>query len=411
MASKRKQQAPSSAPPPKCPSSSGSHVQDGAGRSGASCNPRALSQFFSAFEIFYQQFRLMVTGAASPIEDTPDCIPDTASSSEELPRFSATLSSDSWGGGNNLSQRPQTHSQASHSRFANPRSSGSGARSSKSNPLPSQSTPDFPSILEDSQRPSQALPMEAGSETSLEDKTQEQPAVAGQHLVIIEVQDKRKKSKKHSSKKNQRSKPSDTEEDSDIILGNHLSRRKRAKILNGDYVDISLLPLARISGKGEKKQSHGRCRYRASHADRTFENWLDRFQVSMGVVVAAYPKRAMHLMAYMSHVRRAFALAGESAVLTYHEDFHRNASLLPTTHWDLRDQNYWMEHVGPYVEKQQPDATKFGKFKAKRDPCRRVCWEYNKGVCQRPNCKYALECERCLVNHPASSYFQGKQPF
>nr|XP_034964125.1 uncharacterized protein LOC118081792 isoform X2 [Zootoca vivipara] len=319
MASKRKQQAPSSAPPPKCPSSSGSHVQDGAGRSGASCNPRALSQFFSAFEIFYQQFRLMVTGAASPIEDTPDCIPDTASSSEELPRFSATLSSDSWGGGNNLSQRPQTHSQASHSRFANPRSSGSGARSSKSNPLPSQSTPDFPSILEDSQRPSQALPMEAGSETSLEDKTQEQPAVAGQHLVIIEVQDKRKKSKKHSSKKNQRSKPSDTEEDSgtsssdsdidaplegywgigedvsglslwaherranshhdiqwleevktptnvstDIILGNHLSRRKRAKILNGDYVDISLLPLARISGKGEKKQSHGRCRWTAS---------------------------------------------------------------------------------------------------------------------------------------------------
>ncbi|XP_077791585.1 uncharacterized protein LOC144329031 [Podarcis muralis] len=195
----------------------------------------------------------------------------------------------------------------------------------------------------------------------------------------------------------------------DFIVGNHLSQRKRDKILNGDFIDIfRLLPPAKLTGKGEKRRSYGKRRYRTPRAERTFDNWLDGFQVFMGVVSAAYPKRAMHLIAYLAHVRRARELAGDTAALNYDEDFRRNASLLSSTRWDLRDQNYWSEHVGPYVDKKHQDSSKSWKTAVRQ---KRLCWEFNKGVCVRPVCKYSHECEKCLGNHPATACLKGRQPF
>ncbi|XP_077781382.1 uncharacterized protein LOC144327054 [Podarcis muralis] len=201
-----------------------------------------------------------------------------------------------------------------------------------------------------------------------------------------------------------------TNQPTDFILGNHLSQRKRNKILNGDYVDIfTLLPPTKITGKGEKRRSYGRRRYRTPRAERTFDNWLDGYQVFMGVVCAAYPHRAMDLVAYQAHVRRARALAGENAALTYDENFRRNASLHPTTRWDLTDPNYWGEDVNPYIEKKSQEAAKVGKIEPKK---RRQCWEFNRGVCSRPFCKYLHECEQCWGNHPASACFKNRQqPF
>ncbi|CAI5782154.1 XP_028590673.1uncharacterized protein LOC114599482 [Podarcis lilfordi] len=201
-----------------------------------------------------------------------------------------------------------------------------------------------------------------------------------------------------------------TNQSTDFILGNHLSQKKRNKILNGDYVDMfTLLPPTKLMGKGEKRRSFGKRRYRTPRAEHTFENWLDGYQVFMGVVCVAYPRCSMDLVAYLAHVRRAHTLAGENAALTYDENFRRSASLLPSTRWDLRDPNYWGEDVGPYIEKKSQESAKAGKTEAKR---RSQCWEYNRGVCTRPACKYLHECERCQGNHPASACFKNKQqPF
>ncbi|XP_077781634.1 uncharacterized protein LOC144327209 [Podarcis muralis] len=195
----------------------------------------------------------------------------------------------------------------------------------------------------------------------------------------------------------------------DFIVGAHLSQKKRNKILNGEYIDIfRLLPPAKIMGRGEKRRHQGRRKYRTPRAERTFDNWMDGFQVFMGVVSAAYPKRVMHLIAYQAHVRRARDLAGDIAAINYDEDFRRNASLLSSTRWDLRDQNYWSEHVGPFVEKKPQESSKPWKTAGKQ---RRLCWEYNKGVCARAVCKYSHECDKCLGNHPATACVKGRQPF
>lgn len=196
----------------------------------------------------------------------------------------------------------------------------------------------------------------------------------------------------------------------DFILGNHLSKRKRDKILNGDYVDMfTLLPPAQIKGKGEKKRYYGKKRYRTPRAERTFENWLNGYQVFMGIVLGGYPKRGMHLASYLAHVRRARELAGDEAAISYGEEFRRNASLLSSTRWDQRDNNCWLEYVGPNIEKKTLDQAKPGKVDAKR---RKQCWDFNRGACQRTACKYVHECDKCLGSHPAINCFKGKQqPF
>ncbi|XP_077779125.1 uncharacterized protein LOC144326455 [Podarcis muralis] len=288
-----------------------------------------------------------------------------------------TLSLSSAQPGSSTSKRPNTRSQSMRSKKSTPSATVGGSASS--------------SEEEEAQPQSEA------------------PENAGQSPPAIEQQGGKRKAKKKHMSKTKKSKHSNTAEDTDFILGNHLSKRKRAKILNGDHIDIfTLLPPAKVLGKGEKKRTYGRRRYKTPLAERNFENWLDGFQVYMGVISVFYPKRSMHLVAYMAHVRRAFALPGEEAALTYEEDFCRNASLLPTTRWDLRDQNYWMEHVGPYMEKKPQDPQKSGKAELKK--CRQ-CWEYSRGTCLRPTCKYLHECEKCLGNHPASACFKGKQPF
>ncbi|CAI5776639.1 finger 703-like [Podarcis lilfordi] len=415
------------------------------------CDPQAFAQFFRAFETFYRQCRPGTLGHPAP-EPSQEVIPDTPPNNQGRQGTAAAV-----GGGaqseNSSAGRPNTRAQAAMTRRAN-QAVGVGAAA--------------PSQLNRGQcrfrlgRGAQG----ASSCSASNQRDRSQHRGAGW---------KRKSKKKHTSAKKKRSRQSETEDDSgtsssdsdsegpmdgywglgegnhgiplwaherranshrktfngvldwkdgalvddvkvatnqstDFILGNHLSQKKRNKILNGDYVDMfTLLPPTKLIGKGERRRSSGKGRYRTPRAERTFKNWLDGYQVFMGVVCAAYPRRSMDLVAYLAHVRRAHSLAGEQAALTYDENFRRNASLLPSTRWDLTDPNFWGEDVNPYIEKKNQGPNKAGKTEVKR---RRLCWEFNKGACSRPSCKYLHECDRCWGNHPASACFKNKQqPF
>ncbi|XP_077781134.1 uncharacterized protein LOC144327021 [Podarcis muralis] len=193
----------------------------------------------------------------------------------------------------------------------------------------------------------------------------------------------------------------------DIIPGSHLATKLRARILNGRYVDI--FKLAPPSEDQEKGPS-SRKRSGATIPDKTFEHWLDCFQVFAGVVVAAYPRRSLHLFVYLSIVRSAFTKAGEKAAIKYDENFRRRAAKIPTARWDRRDLDVWTTHVAPLIDKKAPEQQKF-KPAAFRTSRRLLCWDFNKGSCQRQGCKYAHVCERCNGSHAASSCFGGRRPF
>ncbi|XP_077780548.1 uncharacterized protein LOC144326953 [Podarcis muralis] len=194
----------------------------------------------------------------------------------------------------------------------------------------------------------------------------------------------------------------------DIIPGSHLSSKMRSRILNGRYVDMfRLLP---PSEEQDKEGSSSKKRSGASTVDRTFEHWLDCFQVFAGVVVAAYPRRSLHLFVYLSIVRSAFSKAGEKAAIKYDENFRRRAAKIPSARWDRKDLDVWTTHVAPLIDKKVPEQQK-SKFSAFRSGRRLLCWDFNKGSCQRPACRFTHNCEKCNGSHPASSCFGGRRPF
>ncbi|CAI5783859.1 Hypothetical predicted protein [Podarcis lilfordi] len=122
-------------------------------------------------------------------------------------------------------------------------------------------------------------------------------------------------------------KDSTTSTYSDVIPGDHLSPKLRAKILNGEFVDMfKLVPPAEELGRGEKRPSYGKRKCKHPSVPRTFDNWLDGFQAYMGTIVAAYPKQAVHLVAYLSHMRMAYVLSREATAISYDKKFRRKAS-------------------------------------------------------------------------------------
>ncbi|XP_077784236.1 LOW QUALITY PROTEIN: uncharacterized protein LOC144327715 [Podarcis muralis] len=193
----------------------------------------------------------------------------------------------------------------------------------------------------------------------------------------------------------------------DVIPGSHLSTKLRARILNGRYVEIfKLTP----PSEDQERVSSSRKRTGVSSADRTFERWLDCFQVFAGVVMAAYPRRSLHLLVYLSIVRSAFTKAGEKAAIKYDENFRRRAAKIPSARWDRKDLDVWTTYVAPLIDKKAPEQQRMrpGAFKTAR---RLTCWDFNKGSCQRQGCKFAHMCDRCNGLHPASSCYTGRRPF
>ncbi|XP_077791725.1 uncharacterized protein LOC144329089 [Podarcis muralis] len=193
----------------------------------------------------------------------------------------------------------------------------------------------------------------------------------------------------------------------DIIPGSHLATKLRSRILNGRYVDMfKLAP----PSEDQEKADFPKKRPGNPTVDKTFEHWLDCFQVFAGVVVAAYPRRSLHLFVYLSIVRSAFTKAGEKAAIKYDENFRRRAARIPSARWDRRDLDVWTTHVAPLIDKRVPEQQK-PKSAAFRTSRRMLCWDFNKGSCQRQGCKYAHSCEKCGGTHAAAACFSGRRPF
>nr|XP_034954535.1 uncharacterized protein LOC118076098 [Zootoca vivipara] len=196
----------------------------------------------------------------------------------------------------------------------------------------------------------------------------------------------------------------------DLIPGSHLSSKLRSRILNGRYVDLFDLAPPEDYIPVQGKLSLPKKRDTARKVERTFERWLDCFQVFSGVVVAAYPRRALHMIVYQSIVRSAFTMAGEAAAIAYDEQFRRRAAKIETARWDRKDLDVWTTYVVPSVERRpiEQQKSKTSAFKASNGL---RCWDFNKGLCLRQPCGYAHICERCGGTHPATSCFGGRRPF
>lgn len=84
-------------------------------------------------------------------------------------------------------------------------------------------------------------------------------------------------------------------------------------------------------------------------AERTFSNWLASFNMYLNLVGAAYPDRAWHLINHQGNVLRARALSRDGPAMDYDEIFQRRASHNDLARWDVKNNDIWLETVGPYA--------------------------------------------------------------
>ncbi|CAI5779093.1 Hypothetical predicted protein [Podarcis lilfordi] len=167
----------------------------------------------------------------------------------------------------------------------------------------------------------------------------------------------------------------------DLIPGAHLTTKLRSRILDGRYIDIfSLAPPQEGQDPQDKGSTASKKRAVVAKVDRTFERWLDSFQVFAGVVSAAYPRRSLHLWVYLSIVRSAFTMAGESAAISYDENFRRRAAKIPTARWDRKDLDVWTTFVAPRIDRKASEPQK-SKAVLPRVGRKLFCWDFNKGTC------------------------------
>lgn len=176
----------------------------------------------------------------------------------------------------------------------------------------------------------------------------------------------------------------------------HLLRKVRERALNGYFINIFdlLRPEGESGVTGTKQDKKERAK---GGAERTFHNWMAGYTVYVTLVSAAFPERAWHLMNHLSNVLKARVLAGDCLAMDYDEAFRQRASHNELARWDLRNNDIWLEVVGPHARvRGDIDKKKLGW---KRDASKRLCWEFNQARCHCTRCKYEHLCEACFGHH------------
>lgn len=170
----------------------------------------------------------------------------------------------------------------------------------------------------------------------------------------------------------------------------------RERILNGFSIDVFALlwPETEPGRTGTKRDKKGTTKGNVEH---TVHNWHSGFMVYMGLVGAAYPERAWHLINHLGNVLKARSLAGDGPVIEYNEIFRQRASHNELARWDLRNNDVCLETVGQYARaKGKQDRRKLGFC---RDTARLLCWKFNEARYHHTKCKFDHLCEAYLDHH------------
>ena len=188
-------------------------------------------------------------------------------------------------------------------------------------------------------------------------------------------------------------------------LGAHVSQTHKNKIINGEYIDLTLLlENTTISEKQEKQiviiNGVLSTRDKTKKIVNTISKWTDAFIVYISIYSSAHPSKYQALLKYMHTVRLGATRVRGLAWEIYDEQFRLKRSMDLTTCWDAVDQELWLLYmVGGYNNEFQSSSTVFNNYR----PSFNKSYNFNlKGICERNPCNYKHVCFKCSGNHPFS---------
>ena len=193
----------------------------------------------------------------------------------------------------------------------------------------------------------------------------------------------------------------------DLPLGATLSSKFKAKIVQGEYIDIAaiLYPTKddiMINLKPDSSATVSLAQNRRK-TPLSIDQWTSAMLTYAAVYLHPHPSQAPALMKYIDFIRVMASQSPNGGWRTYDESFRRARQFNPVA-WDKPIINLYMGAMfGSHAQQNQPAATK--PFRGPKGPFipRGYCFKYNLGKCDDKRCKFKHLCNKCQSTHPSTS--------
>lgn len=193
-------------------------------------------------------------------------------------------------------------------------------------------------------------------------------------------------------------------------IGLHVSDSNRQKILNGEYLDLSVLLPKNVNNT---EPSH-----KVSIVDgelvvqpktvkgkiNDINSWTDAFNIYMSIFLTTHPEHTQGLLKYMQSVRLGASRSNGMGWKQYDEQYRLRKARYPSAPWGVIDTELWLLYMqAPAVQRTVPSNNPANSSTLK-------CYDFNyKGNCSRPQCRYKHICLRCNGNHPSARCYSSSQ--
>ena len=188
-------------------------------------------------------------------------------------------------------------------------------------------------------------------------------------------------------------------ESCDNELGVNISNTTKTKIINGQYIDLTLLLHSKIDVDDEVKQLAVKegClvldNKKSQSKISTIQQWTDAFLVYSSVYLTAHPNSATSLLKYMHTVRLGASRSSGLGWKDYDSQFRMKKQSNPSISWSKVDQELWLLYMNKSSSLSSNSSSSYHAPK---------CVDFNyKGYCTKSNCPYKHRCMRCSFGHPS----------
>ena len=193
------------------------------------------------------------------------------------------------------------------------------------------------------------------------------------------------------------------------ILGGNVSVANKTKIINGQYIDLSVLLENSSVAESTDKQlviSNGELitREKTKSKIQAIEQWTDAFLIYISIYTAVHPDKSQQLLKYMHTMRLGAARNHGLGFKNYDEQFRIKKSMDPSSSWAV-DYELWLLYM---VNNTPTINTPTINQTAARG--HNKCYDFNnKGYCKRQPCPYLHLCLKCGANHASCTCQVGLQ--
>ncbi|XP_063403662.1 uncharacterized protein LOC134687357 [Mytilus trossulus] len=183
-------------------------------------------------------------------------------------------------------------------------------------------------------------------------------------------------------------------------LGLNVSQQTQDKIINGEYVDLSIL-LTNSSTEQSISltlDTNGQLVIQAKPSKKITDinTWIDAFLIDTSICVGVHLEDTQNILKYMYSVKLGASRSTGLGWKDYDQQFRLKKARNPSMSWATVDQELWLLyiHTGQATAPSSSVVNMVNTY--------RKCYEYNnKGACISPQCRYIHKCLKCNGSHPA----------